>query len=138
MNKIAIRTPAFILAAFLAFMGLQKFVGDVPIFEIIETNLAQQTGLGLAFIEPHGRYLTGILEFAAAGLLVFRRRWGAILSLAILAGAIGAHLTVLGISTPVSGEPGAETSPMLFLMALAATAVAALTLWIETRKPAVP
>lgn len=138
MNQIATRTPAFTLAAFLAFMGLQKFVGDVPIFEIIETNLAQQTGLGLAFVEPYGRYLTGILEFAAAGLLVFRRRWGAILSLAILAGAIGAHLTVLGISTPVSGEPGAETSPMLFLMALAASAVAALTFWIETRKPAGP
>lgn len=137
MNQIATRVPAFILAAFLAFMGLQKFIGDVPIFGIIETNLARQAGLQLGFIEPHGRYLTGILEFAAAGLLMFRRRWGALLSLAILAGAIGAHLTVLGISTPVSGEPGAATSPMLFIMALAATAVAALTLWIEAKKPAV-
>lgn len=138
MNQIATRIPAFTLAAFLAFMGLQKFVGDVPIFAIIETNLAQQTGLGLAFIEPYGRYLTGILEFAAAGLLVFRRQWGAILSLAILAGAILAHLTVLGIATPVSGEPGAETSPMLFIIAVAATAVAAFTFWIETRTPAGP
>jgi len=134
MNTVATRIPAFALAAFIAFMGLQKFIGDVPIFEIIEFNLAQQTGLNLGFIEPHGRYVTGILEFAAAGLLVFRRRWGALLSLAIIGGAIAAHLTFLGISTPVSGDPGAGKSPMLFIMALMAFAIACLTLWIETRK----
>jgi len=47
------------------------------------------------------------------------------LSLLVTVGAVTAHLTVLGIETPMSADPGAETSPMLFYMALAALAVSA-------------
>ena len=135
MPAILFRIPVYLLAAFMAFMGVQKFTGDVPIFGIIETNVAASTGVTLAVIEPYGRYLTGVLELAAAVLLIVRRHWGAWLSVAIIAGAIGAHLTFLGISTPMSGEPGAQKSPVLFIMALGSFALAWLVVWLG-RRPA--
>lgn len=135
MPAILLRLPVYLLAAFMAFMGVQKFTGDVPIFQIMETNVAASAGLTLGFIEPYGRYLTGVLELAAAVLLLARRQWGAWLSVAIIAGAIGAHLTFLGISTPMSGEPGAEKSPVLFIMALGSFALAWLVVWLG-RRPA--
>ena len=114
-----------------------KFMGGVPIFAIIETNMAAQWGLDLPWIEPWFRYATGVLEIAAAALLVIGQRLaGGALSLAIVIGAVGAHLTVLGVSTPMSGEPGAESSPMLFVMALAALAVAALVTLMSLRRAA--
>lgn len=135
MPAFARHIPAWLLALFLAFMGLQKFIGDVPIFAIIEANVAARTGIEAGFIEPQGRWLTGVLEFAAAALLIVQRRWGILLSLAVIAGAILAHLTFLGISTPVSGAPDAESSPMLFFMALGALALTLGAAWLD-RKPA--
>lgn len=128
-----IRILAYILAAFMIFMGANKVFADAPIFQIIEAR----TGLGI--IEPGFRYLTGFLEFAAAGLLIFGRRFlGAALSLAITGGAVLAHLTVLGISTPEAafapgvtaatfecGADGVSCSPVLFFLAIAFTAVSA-------------
>lgn len=118
MRAVIDRAPAYVLAAFLIFMGAQKFMGDVPIFSIIETNVEAGTGLSIPFIEPYGRYLTGLLEFLAAALLIAKRFWGGVLATLIAAGAVAAHLTFLGISTPASSAPGAVESPMLFIMAL--------------------
>lgn len=129
-----IRILAYVLAAFMIFMGANKFFADVPIFQIIAAN----TGIG--FIEPGFKYLTGFLEFAAAGLLIFGQRFlGGLLSLAITAGAVFAHLTVLGISTPETGFPegvtaatfqcgvdGVSCSPFLFVLAVIFTGVSAL------------
>ena len=106
-----VRILAYVLAAFMAFMGIQKFIGDAPIFQIIETN----TGMG--FIEPWFKYLTGVLELLAALMLVLGKRFeGGLLALIVLVGAVTAHLTVLGISVPMAA--GSEPSPMLFIMAL--------------------
>jgi len=111
----------------MAFMGIQKFIGDVPIFSIIETNLAENFGLSLPFVDPVVKYLTGVAELVAAALLVFGKRFlGGGLSVAIIGGAVLAHLTVLGIHTPMSGEAGAPESPILFFMALGSLAVAAV------------
>ena len=135
--QLAIRILSYLLAAFLVFMGAQKFIGDVPIFAIIEAN----TGLG--FVEPAFKYLTGALELAAAGLLVLGRRFiGGGLAALITAGAVGAHLTVLGISTPMAGFPDGVTaasfqcgeagivcSPMLFVMALGALVASAVVVF---------
>ena len=127
MTKVTRFLP-YVLAAFMALMGVMKFAGDVPIFLEIENNLRTDYGLSLGFIDPAFKYLTGALELAAAALLVFGKRfYGSALSLIVIGGAIFAHLTVLGISTPVSAEVGAETSPMLFMMALAGFALAAST-----------
>jgi putative oxidoreductase len=50
-------------------------------------------------LEPWGRYGSGVAELLAAILLVTPRfAWaGALLALAVMSGALGAHLTVLGI-----------------------------------------
>mgnify|MGYP001184550562 CR=1 FL=1 len=121
------RLLGYALAAFMAFMGVQKFIGDVPIFQIIEANADTQWGLDLPWVEPWFRYVTGALELLAALLLVVGRRLqGGALSLLIVLGALGAHLTVLGVATPMSGEPGAPESPMLFYMALGALALSAV------------
>jgi len=55
-------------------MGVQKFIGDVPIFVILEDNLATKTGIKLGFIEPYLKYITGVLELVAGGLLLFGKR----------------------------------------------------------------
>jgi hypothetical protein len=47
-------------------------------------------------------------------------------SFAVTAGAVVAHLTVLGVETPMSAAPEAEQSPMLFAMALVFLAVSLL------------
>jgi hypothetical protein len=133
------RVLGYVLAAFLAFMGVQKFMGGVPIFQIIETNTSAQWGLDLPWIEPWFRYLTGALELSAALLLVLGRRFaGGGLSLLITAGAVGAHLTVLGVETPMSAEPGAQASPMLFVMALAGLAISALVTLLSRPRASPP
>jgi len=50
-------------------------------------------------LEPWGRYGSGVAELIAAVLLLTPRfSWaGALLALAVISGAIGSHLTVLGI-----------------------------------------
>jgi hypothetical protein len=74
--------------------------------------------------EPIGRYGSGVLELLAVVLLLIPRTsvFGAILSLGVITGAIGAHLTKLGISIdPVAlGNPGLEPleGPTLFGMAV--------------------
>lgn len=131
----AIKILGYLLAAFMAFMGVQKFIGGVPIFEIIESSVSTQWGLDLPWIDPWFRFLTGALEIVAAILLVIGRRFaGGGLSLLITIGAVAAHLTVLGIETPMSGEPDATSSPALFIMAVIVLAVAGLVTF-AARKP---
>ena len=117
------------LAAFMVMMGVMKFLPmSPPIFQIIEMN----TGLG--FVDPWFKYLTGILEILSGAMIAFvNRRAGTTLALAIIGGAILAHLTVLGISTPTGPELDSPKSPMLFLVALASFAVAAFV-WLMANK----
>jgi len=74
--------------------------------------------------EPMGRYASGVMELIAVVLLLIPRTsvFGAVLSLGVITGAIGAHLTKLGVSIdPVGlGNPGLEPleGPSLFVMAV--------------------
>lgn len=132
---LAVRIVGYVLAAFMAFMGVQKFFGAVPIFQIIEDNLAAQWNVSAPWIDPWFKYFTGGLELVSALLLVFGLRFaGGGLALLVLVGAVIAHFTVLGVSTPMSSAPGAESSPMLFMMALAFLAVAAFLTWMSRPK----
>lgn len=81
------------------------------------------TTLGL---EPWGRIGSGLVELAAVGLLLVpgRAAWGALLALGVIAGAIGAHLTKLGIE--VLGDGG-----LLFGLALGVAAGSLLVLWLR-------
>lgn len=118
MAKYA-KWAGYILGLFMVALGLMKFVGDVPIFTLLENNLSSKYGISLGFIEPHFRYVTAVLELLAGALLLFGQRLkGAALSVMVIGGAIVSHIFVLGISTPVSGEPDAEKSPMLFIVAV--------------------
>src|SRR5574339_68487 len=50
-------------------------------------------------LEPWGRYASGVAELFAAALLLFpRTTWlGALIAAGVMVGAIGSHLTKLGI-----------------------------------------
>src|SRR6266568_3058904 len=64
-------------------------------------------------LEPWGRYASGVAELFAAALLIFpRTTWaGALLAAAVMIGAIGSHLTKLGIVVQDDGG-------LLFILAV--------------------
>jgi len=75
-------------------------------------------------VEPWGRIGSGVVELVAAVLLLVpaTKHWGALLALGVMAGAILAHLTVLGIE--VDGDGGA-----LFGLALLVSACCLVLVW---------
>lgn len=76
-------------------------------------------------VEPWGRYLTGFLELVAAACVVFSHRlmpWGALLSLGLMAGAIGTHLFTLGVE--VQGDGG-----LLFALAMVVFISSLILVW---------
>ena len=75
-------------------------------------------------MEPWGRIGIGIFELIAAALLLFNRTaWlGSVLALGLMAGAIGMHLTKLGIS--VQGDGG-----YLFFLAVIVASCSAFVLY---------
>lgn len=60
---------------------------------------------GMLGMEPAGRWLVGILELIAAILLIIPRiAWlGGIVSAGLMAGAVGLHLTIIGIEVMEDG-----------------------------------
>ncbi len=101
-----------------------KFTGAPESVYIFET-------LGL---EPHGRIGSGVAELVAAVLLLGPGRvvWGAGLALGVITGAIGSHLTKLGIE--VQGDGG-----LLFGMAVFVwVASAALLVLHRAELPFIP
>lgn len=125
MQNVIRHIPAILLAAFMIFMGVQKFGAENMVFSII----AERSGIAL--FEPQIRILTGVLELLAAALLIFPRvrGFGAILSFCLIGGAILFHLSPwLGIN--VSTEPGAPATPMLFSMAVGSFVLTLLVLFL--------
>jgi hypothetical protein len=76
--------------------------------------------------EPWGRLASGVVELVAAVLLLIPATapFGALLTMGVMAGAIGSHLTVLGIE--VKGDGG-----LLFGLAMTAFAGSAVVLLIR-------
>ena len=88
----------YLLAIFIAYVFLRylpfKFAKGSHLFQVLED------WSGLAWFEPHGRYLTGGAELLACILLFIPRlqSLGGLLSLALMTGAIFFHVfTPLGI-----------------------------------------
>ncbi|MEM7483340.1 MAG: DoxX family protein [Acidobacteriota bacterium] len=79
--------------------------------------------------EPWGRIGSGMVEFLAGILLLIPSRvvWGALLAAVTILGAIGSHLTVLGIE--VQGDGG-----LLFGLALAVLVCSLLVLFLRWRQ----
>ncbi len=131
---------AIILAGFFILMGAQKFGGANPVFQY----MAEQSGIGL--FEPGARMITGAGEITAALLLLLPRTrlYGALLALALLAGALTFHLSPwLGINAPVAfADDGSYIkSPMLFIMAVSFFVASLGMLFVENAerdKPVLP
>jgi putative oxidoreductase len=79
--------------------------------------------------EPWGRIGSGVLELIAALMLLIPATvpYGAALTMAVMAGAIGSHLTILGIE--VKGDGG-----LLFGLASTAFVGSALVLLLRRRQ----
>ena len=116
---------AFILGQTLFF----KFTGapeTIAMFEVLGA-------------EPFGRYAAGLLELVAVALLLIPRTAGvgAGVALAAITGAIGAHITKLGISidSAALGKPALEPleGPSLFAMAVVVFVASAAILIIRRR-----
>jgi putative oxidoreductase len=80
-------------------------------------------------LEPWGRYASGVAELIAAGLLLFpRTAWlGAVLATGVMLGAIGSHLTKLGIVVQNDGG-------LLFALALIVFVCSVATAFIHRRQ----
>lgn len=123
MNIVKI-VLALLLAAFMIFMGVQKFGADNLIF----MTIAERSGISL--FEPVIRTFTGVLELGAALLLIIplTRGLGALLSLGLIGGAIMFHLSPwLGIK--VALEQGGAPTIQLFAMAVGSFIVTLIVLF---------
>lgn len=123
-----------LVAAFLLFMGAQKFGVANPIFSYI----AAASGIGL--FEPVIRLAVGVSEIVAALLILLAtftgrlRGVGALLSAGATGGALAFHLSPwLGINAPVAFAPGGgyEFSPMLFMMAVPFFVLSLVLVWLD-------
>jgi putative oxidoreductase len=112
--KILIWIARLVAAVIMAQTLYFKFTGAAESVEIF-------TRVGM---EPWGRIAVGIMELIASVLiLVPAISWlGALVALGLMAGAIGMHLTILGIE--VRGDGG-----QLFYYAVAVAVCAGFVLW---------
>ncbi|MCB0487482.1 MAG: DoxX family protein [Cyclobacteriaceae bacterium] len=80
-------------------------------------------------MEPWGRIGVGVMELIASVLLLITPvAWmGGLIAVGLMVGAIGMHLTLLGIE--VQGDGG-----YLFILAVVVTACGALVLWQDRDK----
>jgi putative oxidoreductase len=87
--------------------------------------------VGLTGVEPWGRIGSGVIELVAAILLIVPATVsvGAVLTMAVMAGAIASHLLILGIE--VKGDGG-------LLFALAITAFAGSAIVLILRRAQIP
>lgn len=112
-------------------VGSVKFY-DLPNENIVFQTLAEKSGYGL--FEPTGRVLVGIIEVFAAFCLLIPpfRRFGAFLSIAILGGAVGLHLSPwLGQEVPLALGSAETDGGALFYLALGALAASILLFFIH-------
>lgn len=78
-------------------------------------------------LEPWGRIGSGVAELIASVLLLMPSTvaLGAVLSLAVISGAIASHLTTLGIALPAVGDRGERfaLAVVVFVCSLAVLAI---------------
>jgi putative oxidoreductase len=82
-------------------------------------------------VEPWGRIMVGALELVASVfLLINATAWmGALLGFGLMAGAIGMHLTILGIA--VTNTDGTSDGGQLFLYAVVVAICSLIVLWLN-------
>lgn len=79
-------------------------------------------------VEPWGRIGTGVIELIASILILIPTTsyFGALLAVGLMAGAIGAHLTILGVSY--------GGNPLLFIYAVIVLGASLVILYFEREK----
>lgn len=79
-------------------------------------------------VEPWGRIGTGVIELVASILILIPTTSfiGALLAAGLMSGAIGAHLTVLGVSY--------GGSPLLFIYAVIVLVTSLIILYVDRKK----
>ena len=79
-------------------------------------------------VEPWGRYLTGLFEIVAVVLLLIPRTagLGALMAIGLMLGALGSHITTLGIE--VQGDGG-----LLFGLAVTTLIAASTVAYLQRR-----
>lgn len=118
--KTYLKWAARLVAAYLMFQTLfYKFTGSEESIEIFTT-------VGM---EPWGRYGVGIMELIASILLLITSiSWmGALIAIGLMLGAIGMHLTLIGIEVRNDGG-------QLFLYAIIVGLCSAYVLWQDREK----
>ncbi len=110
------------VAGVFVMMSINKLTGNADARWIF-----QQVGLGDA-----GMYATGVAELLSAILLLVPKTtiYGAILSILVVLGAIGSHLTKLGISVPLPSLKG-DKDPSMFIMAVGVLVVSCVILFLR-------
>lgn len=80
--------------------------------------------------EPWGRIGSGIVELVAVLLLLSARTaaLGGLLAMGVMVGAIGSHLTKLGIEVVVDGQ---SDGGLLFALAIVTFVASALVTWLR-------
>lgn len=131
---------SYALIAYVIFVFIQslfyKFTGSEQTNIIFSTIAQWMVDVGLGPIAPLfesvGGYVIGATELVASILLIIAgtRRWGALLGLMVISGAIFFHLfTPLGVNRVVD-TAGNTDSGVLFLMACGVWIACALILWL--------
>ncbi|MBS1654969.1 MAG: DoxX family protein [Bacteroidetes bacterium] len=84
--------------------------------------------------EPWGRIGSGVVELIASVLILIpaTTKWGAVLGLGVISGAILSHLTVLGIS--VKNSDGTDDGGQLFIYACIVFVCCLYLVWINRKQ----
>ena len=129
------RTVSWFLALFLCCMFVwfadQTLFPVAPGKNVFFPLLAEASGL--AYFEPTGRAIAGILQGLCALfiLIPWTRRFGAGLGALITAGAISAHLLFLGQALPVSADSVERDGGQVFYLSLGLLAACLCLLFVH-------
>jgi uncharacterized membrane protein YphA (DoxX/SURF4 family) len=84
--------------------------------------------------EPWGRIGSGVVELIASILILIpaTTKWGAVIGLGVISGAILSHLTVLGIS--VKNSDGTSDGGQLFIYACIVFICCLYLVWINRKQ----
>ena len=129
----------FLQSLFFKFSGSEE---TRIIFSTIGAWMAGLPVLGMfaSLFSTYGGVTVGLVELVAAVLLLLpaTRRWGAMIGLVVISGAIFFHLgTPLGVDRVVDAS-GNTDGGVLFYMACLVWVCCAVTLWLERDRSAAP
>lgn len=120
-NMESVATPVLVVSWICRIMAAVILLQTLYFkFAAAEESVYIFTKVGL---EPWGRYASGIAELFAAVLLLFPRAvaLGGLIAAMVMVGAIGSHLTKLGIVVKNDGGLLFDLAVVVFVCSLAAT-----------------